>query len=249
MDAPFESTYLRERILKIAARQREGQLLASGSPPGRGQGLPLPYAHDLPGLRRAAYPFDYECEWGRLKYAPDLNVYHFVPHDGKLPPGWESYDLHAPLQPVTAAIDRARRLATIRHDRQELTLADVPAFESPYSLLDQLNAVLAEARQPFVVWRLEWLSGEVDRLWPEGVPQIRNEHGSAYVTGYAHDDAGNLIYLGMVGHKTVLDSIRATIQAASARSSSCKGGRFTRCPLTTPRPGSTCRTTARTTRP
>jgi len=58
-----------------------------------------------------------------------------------------------------------------------------------------------------VAWRLEWVSGEIDRLWPEGVPQIRNEHGSAYVTGYAHDEAGNLIYLGMVGHKTVLASL------------------------------------------
>lgn len=64
-----------------------------------------------------------------------------------------------------------------------------------------------------MAWRLEWVSSEVDRLWPEGVPQIRNEHGSAYVTGYALDDAGNLIYLGMVGHKTVLESIRATVQA------------------------------------
>jgi hypothetical protein len=43
---------------------------------------------------------------------------------------------------------------------------------------------------------------------------------SVYVTGYAHDEAGNLVpeqwglvYLGMVGHKTVLESIRATIQA------------------------------------
>jgi len=60
---------------------------------------------------------------------------------------------------------------------------------------------------------MECVSGEVDRLLPEGIPQIRNEHGSAYVTGYAHDDAGNLIYLGMVGHKTVLESIRATVQA------------------------------------
>jgi hypothetical protein len=34
-------------------------------------------------------------------------------------------------------------------------------------------------RQPFVAWRLEWVSSEVDRLWPESVPQIRNEHGSA----------------------------------------------------------------------
>lgn len=64
-----------------------------------------------------------------------------------------------------------------------------------------------------MAWRLEWVSGEIDRLWPDGVPQIRNEHGSAYVTGYAHDETGNLVYLGMVGHKTVLESIRATVQA------------------------------------
>jgi hypothetical protein len=84
--------------------------------------------------------------------------------------------------------------------------------ESPYSLLQQVNAALAQSCQPFVAWRLEWVSGEVERLWPDGIPQIRNEHGSAYVTGYAHDEAGNLIYLGMVGHKTVLESIRATVQ-------------------------------------
>jgi hypothetical protein len=33
------------------------------------------------------------------------------------------------------------------------------------------------------------------------------------VTGYAHDEASNLVYLGMVGHKTVRESIRATVQA------------------------------------
>jgi hypothetical protein len=50
-------------------------------------------------------------------------------------------------------------------------------------------------------------------LWSDGVPQIRNEHGSAYVTGYFHDNAGNLIYLVMGGHKTVLESIRGTVQS------------------------------------
>jgi hypothetical protein len=74
-------------------------------------------------------------------------------------------------------------------------------------------ATLAQSCLPLVAWRLEWISGEVDRLWPEGVPQIRNEYGSAYVTGYVPDEAGNLVYLGIVGHKTVLDSIRATVQA------------------------------------
>jgi hypothetical protein len=95
----------------------------------------------------------------------------------------------------------------------ERDLQHTAVGESPYSLLQQVNAASAQSYQPFVAWRLEWVSGEVDRLWADGVPQIRTEHGSAYVTGYAHDEAGNLVYLGMVGHKTVLESIRATIQA------------------------------------
>jgi hypothetical protein len=213
LPAPFENTCFRDRALKAANRQMQGHILVSGSKPDTGQGLPLPYIHDVPGLRRGSYPFDYECEWGCFKYEYELGSYLFTPNNGQVPPGWERYDLQTPIQPVTAVIDRARRLATVKTKDREIVLRDVPVGESPYNLLQQINAALAQSCQPFVAWRLEWVSGEVDRLWLEGVPQIRNEHGSAYVTGYAHDEAGNLVYLGMVGHKTVLESIRATIQA------------------------------------
>ena len=213
LPAPFENTYFRERALKAATRQKQGHILVSGSKPDSGQGLPLPYIHDIPGLRRGGYPYDYECEWGYFKYEYELSAYLFTPHNGQVPPGWESYDMQTPIQPVTAVIDRARRLATVKTKDREIVLRDVPVAESPYNLLQQVNAALAQSCQPFVAWRLEWVSGEVDWLWPDGVPQIRNEYGSAYVTGYAHDDAGNLIYLGIVGHKTVLESIRATVQA------------------------------------
>ena len=213
LPAPFENAYFRERAIKAANRQKQGHILVSGAKPDNGQGLPLPYIHDVPGLRRGSYPYDYECEWGRFKYEYELGSYLFTPHNGLVPPVWDRYDLQTPIQPVTAVIDRARRLATVKASDREIVLRDVPVAESPYNLLQQINAALTQSCQPFVAWRLEWVSGEVDRLWPEGGPQIRNEHGSAYVTGYAHDDAGNLIYLGMVGHKTVLESIRATIQA------------------------------------
>lgn len=213
LPAPFENAYFRERALKAANSQKQGAILVSGSSPDTGQGLPLPYLHDIPGLRRGSYPYDYECEWGRFKYEYELSAYLFTPHNGQVPPGWERYDLLQPLQPVTAVIDLARRLATVKASDREIVLRDVSVGENPYSLLQQVNAALAQSCQPFVAWRLEWVSAELDRLWPEGVPQIRNEHGSAYVTGYAHDEAGNLIYLGMVGHKTVLESIRATVQA------------------------------------
>jgi hypothetical protein len=213
LPVPFENAYFRERALKAANRQKQGHILASGSQPDNGQGLPLPYIHDVPGLRRGSYPYDYECEWGRFKYEYELGSYLFTPHNGVFPPGWERYDLQTPIQPVIAVIDRARRLANIKTGDREIVLRDVPVGESAYNLLQQVNAALAQSCQPFVAWRLEWVSGEIDRLWPDGVPQIRNEYGSAYVTGYAHDEAGNLVYLGMVGHKTVLESIRATIQA------------------------------------
>ena len=42
--------------------------------------------------------------------------------------------------------------------------------ESPYNLLEQVNATLAQSYQPFVASRLEWVSNEVDRLWPVGIP-------------------------------------------------------------------------------
>ena len=213
LPAPFENAYFRERALKVASRQKQGHILVSGSQPDNSQGLPLPYIQDVPGLKRGSYPYDYECEWGHFKYEYELSAYLFTPHNGAVPPDWERYDLHTPIQPVAAVIDRARRLATVKTLDREIVLRDVPIGESPYNLLQQVNTALTQSCQPFVAWRLEWVSGEVDRLWPDGVPQIRNEHGSAYVTGYAHDEAGNLIYLGMVGHKTVLESIRATIQA------------------------------------
>jgi hypothetical protein len=210
---PFEMSYFKDRTLKVAALQRQGHILVSGSPSDRGQGFPLPYIHDVPNLRRGQYPYDLECEWGSFKLEHDLGVYRFVPHDGRLPPGWETYDLMTPIQPVTAVIDRSYRLATVKAGNKELILNDVPVGENLYSLLYQINATLAKSHQPFVVWRLEWVAGEADRLWPDQVPQIKNEHGSAYVTGYAYDEGGNLIYLGMVGHKTVLESIRATVQS------------------------------------
>lgn len=213
LPAPFENTYFRERAIKAANRQKQGHILVSSAKPDNGQGLPLPYIHDVPGLRRGSYPYDYECEWGRFKYEYELGSYLFTTHNGQVPPGWERYDLQTPIQPVTAVIDLARRLATVKTKDREIVLRDVLVGDSPYNLLQQVNAALAQSCQPFVAWRLEWISGEVDRLWPDGVPQIRNEHGSAYVTGYALDAAGNLIYLGMVGHKTVLESIRATVQA------------------------------------
>jgi hypothetical protein len=88
LPAPFENAYFRERALKIAAQQKQGLILVSGAKPDNGQGLPLPYIHDVPGLRRGIYPHDYECEWGLFKYGYELSAYLFTPHNSQVPPGW-----------------------------------------------------------------------------------------------------------------------------------------------------------------
>ena len=138
LPAPFENAYFRERSLKAAARQKQGHILVSGAKPDNGQGLPLPYIHDVPSLRRGSY--DYECEWGRFKYEYDLSAYLFTPHNGQVPPGWEHYDLQTPIQPVTAVIDHSRRLAAVKTPDREIVLRDVPMSGSPYNLLQQINA-------------------------------------------------------------------------------------------------------------
>ena len=83
LPAPFENTYYMERTLKVAARQKQAQILVSGAKPDNGQGLPLPHIHDVPALRRGSYPYDYECEWGRFKNEYELGSYLFSPHDGR----------------------------------------------------------------------------------------------------------------------------------------------------------------------
>jgi hypothetical protein len=56
LPVPFENAYFRESALKVAVRKKQGNILIAGSQPDIGQGLPLPYIHDVPGLRRGSYP-------------------------------------------------------------------------------------------------------------------------------------------------------------------------------------------------
>ena len=70
---------------------------------------------------------------GRFKYEYELSAYLFTLHNGQIPPGWERYNLQTPIQPMTAVIDRARRLATVKTKDREIVLRDVPVGESPYN--------------------------------------------------------------------------------------------------------------------
>ena len=49
---------------------------------------------------------------------------------------------------VQGRIAWARRLATVKTKVREIVLRDVPAGESPYNLLQQVNAALAQSANP-----------------------------------------------------------------------------------------------------
>lgn len=46
---------------------------------------------------------------------------------------WERYELHFSIKPVTAMIDQARHLATVKTKDREIVLQDIPVGESPYN--------------------------------------------------------------------------------------------------------------------
>jgi len=210
---PYEDTYLRQQVIAVAELQRQNKLLIDVRKPDRG-GLPLPNMYDL-DLHHEHYPFSYSCPWGKFAPVRGLVLYEFTPNNGELPPGWDAFELSTPLQAVTAVVDRDRHIASIKTASQELTLQDVDVEDSGYTLLEHINANLAVHRVPLVVWRVEWLDGENNRLWGEySPPTVRNHQTHANATGYAIDDDYHLIYLGMVGYKTSLESIRATLQAS-----------------------------------
>ena len=86
----YEDKYLREKVNRIIARQKEGKIVIAASKDGSG----LPAREDLgQELTRAAYPYDYAVgKAGFLNYDSELGAYLFTVKVGeKLPPVLANY--------------------------------------------------------------------------------------------------------------------------------------------------------------
>ena len=206
---PYESEYVRKDVMKVRTRQQRGEILVAT----RKDAWPLPYIHDVPGLRREGS--GYSSPWGRFQtlYDPyELCVFQPV-EGGKYPPVWTEHDLNSPIEPASALIDLTRRCARIVTDdgKDIATLSDVSAWENGWQLLDQFRQILAQNRVPAVVWRAELQASGERPLWDGPAPLVRNDHAAVNLAGYAYDDDGNLVYLSAVGHKTALEAIRASL--------------------------------------
>jgi hypothetical protein len=210
----YEDKYLREKVNRIIARQKEGKVVIAAYKDGSG----LPAREDLgQELTRAAYPYDYAVgKAGFLNYDSELGAYLFITKPGeKLPTVLANY---RPLTLAEATLDVEQRRVNVQAGDTAVSFTGVQPWKGLYELLRELNEELARANSGIVVWKIipkESNKGNAsDRLFSEAVPRLRNGQALAHVTGFAYDNDHTLAYVGLVGYKTSLESLRVTLMSA-----------------------------------
>ena len=207
----YEDKYLREKVNRIITRQKEGKIIIAAYKDGSG----LPAREDLgQELTRAAYPYDYAVgKAGFLKYDSELGAYLFTAKSGeKLPQVLANYRV---LSLGEAILDVKDRSIHIQCGETSGTFTGAQPWKGLYEVLREVNEELARVNSGIVVWKIiskeNGDSKSGDRLFPEAVPKLRNGQAMAHVTGYAYDTDHNLAYIGLVGYKTSLESLRVTL--------------------------------------
>lgn len=209
----YEDKYLREKVNRIIAKQRDGKIIIAAYKDGSG----LPAREDIGvALDRAAYPYDYSVGgFGYLKYDSDLGAYFFTAKEGaKLPPVLAKYRR---LTLGEATLDVETRIIQIKTGETLVTFTGAQSWKGLYEILREMNEELLRTDAGIVVWKITRIenqgTGSQGRLFPGAVPHLRNGQAMGYVSGYAYDDDHNLVYVGLTGYKTSLESLRVTLMA------------------------------------
>lgn len=207
----YEDKYLRDKISRIIARQKEGKVVIAAYKDGSG----LPAREDLgQALARAAYPYDYAVgNAGFLNYDSELGAYLYIAKPGVKQP--EVIARYQPLSLAEAELNLQERLVRIRAGDTAVTFSGVHIWKGMYEILREINEELARVNAGIVVWKIiprEGIGQEpARRLFSGAVPRLRNGQAMGHVTGYAFDDDHALAYIGLVGYKTSLESLRITL--------------------------------------
>ena len=212
----YEDKYLREKVNRIIERQKEGQIVIAAYKDGSG----LPSREDFgQELTRAAYPYDYAVgKAGFLKYDSELSAYLFTPKSGGTPsPILASY---RPLVLAEATLHVQERRIQIQCGETSVTFTGVQTWKGLYEVLRELNEELARVNAGIVIWKItskeDGQTRPENRLFADAVPRLRNGQALAHVTGYAYDSDRNLAYVGLVGYKTSLESLKVTLMAGKS---------------------------------
>ena len=215
---PYEDTYLQERIQQVMKVQRDlaakGQVLISTY-----EQLWLPVLGNLPdttyhGQERYSAPYG---DFGPFDGNPFHGALTFTPKPGAQLP--EALTGIQEWQAVSTNLDLNARTVTIQVEDTAITFTAINVNLKPHELLREINNGLVRARAGVYVWRIEPVESETDtvqHLYPDGqVPVLSNAHTRADVTGYALLEETpyqhTLVYVGLVAHKTSLESLWATL--------------------------------------
>lgn len=210
----YEDKYIRDKISRIVARQKEGKIVIAAYKDGSG----LPAREDFEqALSRAAYPYDYAVgNTGFLNYDSDLGAYLYIAKPGVKQP--EVISHYQPLSLAEAELVVQQRLVRIRAGDTAVTFSGVHTWKGMYEILREINEELTRVNAGIVVWKIiakeeRAQTRSADHLFTASVPRLRNGQAMGHVTGYAFDDDHALAYIGLVGYKTSLESLRVTLMA------------------------------------
>ncbi len=207
----YEDKYLREKVNRIIARQKEGKIIIAAYKDGSGLPSREDFGQELTG---AAYPYDYAVgKAGFLKYDSELGAYLFTAKSGeKLPQVLVNYRT---LSLGEAILYVQNRSIHIQCGDASVTFTGLQPWKGLYEVLREVNDELARVNSGIVIWKIvpkeNGFSQSGDRLFPEAVPKLQNGQALAHATGYAYDIDHNLAYIGLVGYKTSLESLRVTL--------------------------------------
>lgn len=214
----YEDRYLKARIEKIVERQAQGDCLVElyskdyGLPSlSQDGGIRTATASHYSGHSYEVFRDDAGGAIGYADYANDIGVYVFTPVPGAvLPPSLANNQKHRIAE---VEVDEASRTATILLDEDMLTFTDVEVWSESYSLLKSINRELKDADAKVIAWKLKRVPDETGKahLFKTGAPNCSNNQVNVVVSGYATTEYSGLSYIGIVGHKTAINSVWATI--------------------------------------
>jgi len=207
---PYTDQYLRERVSKVIQAQKKGKILVAAYKDGTG----LPTREDLSDLRYAAnlHPHSYIVgNSGFLDYESDLGMYSFFPKGNQALPA--VLRNQKPLALGEAFLNLVTRTAEIQVGDTLITFTGVPVWNAGTQILTELNEELSRKNTGVIVWKITYQESKapVERLYSGAVPTLANAHTLGHLSGYAFDRENYLVYAGVTGYKTSLESLRATL--------------------------------------
>lgn len=214
----YEESYLKSKLERIIRKQNEGKLMVEIY--NRDCGLPCLLEMGVSvvaGSYGSGHQFEIRTKdtppvlLGYANYDSDAGVHVFSPYPNAVLPYLLANYQTSQLGEVV--LDEASRTATIMRGEELITLTDVEIWHENHSLLSEINLALSKANENVMVWKLKRVpdaSGK-PKLYAGRTPTVSNNQVSLPVSGFAVNDRGSLAYMGVVGHKTAVNSVWATL--------------------------------------